>query len=400
VFDVSVPVGGACAMILSFIWVSPLLRQPDVPWDWVGVASYSLASLIELMAEPLWVLSQLTHHVSIKVVALGIPQILKCGLVAVGMAFYSYYGVLVFAVGQLAYSICYLLIYYVYFTYQIRKVDSKLPINSIFEVLPHSYNGKWLDGHLLGLSFSFFKQSFLKQLLTDGERYIMTLLGLLTFAEQGVYDIITNLGSLIARIVFLPIEESFYVYFASVLIRGDTALVQSKAVIQSTSRALSLILKLVSLIALVILVFGNSYSELALDIYGGQILSQGAGPILLRSFCVYLLFLAVNGMTECFMFSSMSQERVNRYNNVMVIFSITFLCAAALLIQIFGSVGFIFANCINMATRIVYSTRFIYNFYKPVSLNPLWDAVPSTQVWLSLLLSFMITVISMVSPSG
>jgi oligosaccharide translocation protein RFT1 len=212
---------------------------------------------------------------------------------------------------------------------------------------------------------------------------------------KGVYDIITNLGSLIARIVFLPIEESFYVYFASVLIRGDTALVQSKAVIQSTSRALSLILKLVSLIALVILVFGNSYSELALDIYGGQILSQGAGPILLRSFCVYLLFLAVNGMTECFMFSSMSQERVNRYNNVMVIFSITFLCAAALLIQIFGSVGFIFANCINMATRIVYSTRFIYNFYKPVSLNPLWDAVPSTQVWLSLLLSFMITVISM-----
>jgi hypothetical protein len=87
-------------MILSFIWVSPLLRQPDVPWDWVGVASYSLASLIELMAEPLWVLSQLTHHVSIKVVALGIPQILKCGLVAVGMAFYSYYGVLVFAIGQ------------------------------------------------------------------------------------------------------------------------------------------------------------------------------------------------------------------------------------------------------------------------------------------------------------
>jgi hypothetical protein len=45
---------------------------------------------------------------------------------------------------------------------------------------------------------------------------------------KGVYDIITNLGSLIARIVFLPIEESFYVYFASVLIRGDTALVQSK----------------------------------------------------------------------------------------------------------------------------------------------------------------------------
>lgn len=43
---------------------------------------------------------------------------------------------------------------------------------------------------------------------------------LLSFVFKGVYDIVNNLGSLVARFIFLPIEESFYVFFAKVLERG------------------------------------------------------------------------------------------------------------------------------------------------------------------------------------
>ena len=49
----------------------------------------------------------------------------------------------------------------------------------------------------------------------------MTVFGVLSFAQQGVYDIIHNLGSMVARFIFLPIEENFYVFFASVLYRGE-----------------------------------------------------------------------------------------------------------------------------------------------------------------------------------
>lgn len=35
-----------------------------------------------------------------------------------------------------------------------------------------------------------------------------------------MYDAVNNLGSLVARFIFLPIEESFYVFFAQVLERG------------------------------------------------------------------------------------------------------------------------------------------------------------------------------------
>jgi len=69
------------------------------------------------------------------------------------------------------------------------------------------------------VAWSFFKQGILKQLLTEGERYLMTFFDILTFEEQGVYDLVSNLGSLAARFVFLPIEESAYFYFAQTLQR-------------------------------------------------------------------------------------------------------------------------------------------------------------------------------------
>lgn len=77
-----------------------------------------------------------------------------------------------------------------------------------------------IDASAAQLTWSFFKQSFLKQILTEGERYIMTFFSVLSFGDQGVYDIVNNLGSMVARFVFLPIEESFYIFFANILERG------------------------------------------------------------------------------------------------------------------------------------------------------------------------------------
>ena len=39
----------------------------------------------------------------------------------------------------------------------------------------------------------------------------------------GVYDIINNLGSLVPRFIFQPIEENFSVYFANNMYRGKPA---------------------------------------------------------------------------------------------------------------------------------------------------------------------------------
>ena len=73
-----------------------------------------------------------------------------------------------------------------------------------------------------------------------------------------------------------------------------------------------MLLKFVLLTALTILSFGYAYSHLALEIYGGSILSEGEGPTLLRWYCFYVLLLAVNGVTECFVFAAMSQVQVDK----------------------------------------------------------------------------------------
>ncbi len=127
-----------------------------------------------------------------------------------------------------------------------------------------------------------------------------------------MYDTINNLGSLVARFIFLPIEENFYIYFSSSLYRGIPIEEQPPRAIQEASHVLSLILRLVVVIAVTIVAFGYSYSHLALDIYGGSLLVLGGGVSLLRCYCVYVLLLAVNGVTECFVFAVMSEDRVNR----------------------------------------------------------------------------------------
>ncbi|XP_019849738.1 PREDICTED: protein RFT1 homolog isoform X1 [Amphimedon queenslandica] len=385
-------VGIVWSALLSLLWISPLLQQPDMPGDWIGVACFAISGLIELCVEPLWVLAQLTQHVSIKVIAEGIPQVFRCLIVAICIVFYPQYGILIFGIAQVLCSIGYLL---VYFTYFFSVGGNQLPIDSISKIFPQKFLGKYQDQTLVNLSKSFFKQSLLKQFLTDGERYIMTILGLLTFAEQGVYDIVNNLGSLAARFIFLPIEESFYVYFSSVLVRGERPEKQTKDSITSSANVLSLLIKTVTLIALMIIAFGVNYSDLALDIYGGSILSQGIGPVLLKCYCVYVLFLALNGITECFMFAALSQDEVDRYNKNMLVFSLIFLSAAVVLIKLFGSPGFIIANCINMSARIIYSGKFITNYFRQSSHNPLSKAVPSLPVFISLIVSWIITAISM-----
>ncbi|XP_018429666.1 PREDICTED: protein RFT1 homolog [Nanorana parkeri] len=249
----------------------------------------------------------------------------------------------------------------------------------------------FIDGKQAWLAWSFFKQSFLKQILTEGERYVMTFLNVLSFGDQGVYDIVNNLGSLVARFIFLPIEESFYVYFSKVLERGKNFRSQRKEEISTASAVLESLLKLVTLIGLFIIAFGYAYSQLALDIYGGSMLSEGTGPVLLRCYCLYVPLLAINGITECFTFATMSKEEVDRYNYVMLVLSLSFLCLSYYMTHWLGSVGFILANCFNMGLRITHSLLYIRKYFRKSPYKPLSGLCPSAAVICALCLCAAVT---------
>ncbi|XP_071960225.1 man(5)GlcNAc(2)-PP-dolichol translocation protein RFT1-like isoform X2 [Antedon mediterranea] len=376
-----------------------LLERPDdavLPNYDIGVLIFGLSALLELLVEPLWVLGQALLFVRLKVIIEGFAIAGRCIMTVILVQKYPDLGIVIFCIAQLCFTFIYVSLYYAFFTYYIIKnKDDNFPLKSVRDIFPRIIPGAyWADFSTVILVWSFFKQGFLKQILTEGERYMMTIFDVLNFGDQGIYDIINNLGSLAARFIFLPIEESGYLFFAQTVQRGKIAKKQPKESIDLASKALEALLKFVVLVGATILVFGYAYSYLLLDMYGGTLLSSGTGPTLLRFYCMYVLMIAVNGTTECFVFAAMSQGEVDRYNHKMLGFSVVFLTSSYFLTKSVGSVGFILANCLNMLARIIHSIYFISNFYKGSRYSPLSGLVPTPPVLVVFTVSGLITIFS------
>lgn len=394
------PIGVLYSLALSYVWTN-LLESPqsnDVPHYPTAVLLFAFSACIELAIEPLWLTSQIFQFVKLKAVVEGVAMLVKCSLTILLITWKPEWGLLCFCYAQIMHSLALILSYYGYYTWFIRnghvkKID-EFPFKDVRDFFPNftTINNSLIDQPAAKLTWSFFRQSFLKQILTEGERYVMTVLNVLSFADQGVYDVINNLGSLAARFIFLPLEESYYTFFAKLLTRGKTANGHDKERIGIISNALFDLLRLVVLIGGVILAFGFPYSTLLLDLYGGSILTSGTGPALLRAYCVYVLLIAINGTTECFVFASMDQTQIDGYNKKMFVFSFIFLASSYYLTNSIGSIGFIIANCFNMATRITHSVYYIHRFYKESTIkpNPLSGIIPSKLMILTL---FMVSLI-------
>uniref|UniRef100_A0A8C9KS10 Protein RFT1 homolog n=1 Tax=Panthera tigris altaica TaxID=74533 RepID=A0A8C9KS10_PANTA len=374
----TVPLGMFWSLLLGWVWLQ-LLEVPDpnaVPHYGSGVVLFGLSAVVELLGEPFWVLAQAQMFVKLKVIAESLSVIFKSVLTAFLVLWSPHWGLYIFSLAQLFYTAVLVLCYVIYFTKLLGSSESTkqqtLPVSRMTDMLPSITRSRaFVNWKEAKLTWSFFKQSFLKQILTEGERYVMTFLNVLNFGDQGVYDIVNNLGSLVARLIFQPIEESFYIFFAKVLERGKDATLQKQEDMAVAATVLESLLKLALLAGLTITVFGFAYSQLALDIYGGVMLSSGSGPVLLRSYCLYVLLLAINGVTECFTFAAMSKEEVDRYNFTMLALSSSFLVLSYLLTQWCGSVGFILANCFNMGIRITQSLCFIHHYYRKSPHRPL-----------------------------
>ena len=281
------PLGVVLSFALGYIW----LYRLEVP-DPVKIPNYSLAVFafaasgsIELLSEQLWVVAQAFVFLRLKVIIEGIANFARCVITLGLVVFLPDLGIISFCLAQIVFSVLSMVLYYVYFIHYIQNAAKEqdsttndFPLKSIRDFFPQSVPGKsFVSWGLAWLTWSFFKQSFLKKILTEGERYIMTLFKVLTFSQQGIYDVINNLGSLVARCIFMPIEESYYTFFAHTLVRGSSANQQAKESAKIASETLEVVLKFVVLVGLTFLVFGYSYSFLLLDIYGGSTLSTEEG---------------------------------------------------------------------------------------------------------------------------
>ena len=295
------PLGVILSFVLGYVWLLHL-EVPDpqkIPNYPLAVFAFAASGSIELLSEQLWVLAQAFVFLRLKVIIEGIANFARCVITLALVVLFPDLGIVSFCLAQMAFSILSMILYYVYFLYFIQNVPKEketamndFPLKSVRDFFPRRIPGlSVVSWGMVHLTWSFFKQSFLKKILTEGERYIMTLFRVLTFSQQGIYDVINNLGSLVARCVFMPIEESYYTFFAHTLVRRNYADQQAEKSAKMASETLEVVLKFVVLVGMTFLVFGYGYSFLLLDIYGGSTLSSGEGSLLFLFHNNYFFFL-------------------------------------------------------------------------------------------------------------
>ncbi|PSN57118.1 hypothetical protein C0J52_01317 [Blattella germanica] len=418
---ITVPLCQFFSLVFGYIWLH-VLTPPSIEITEhyaFGVYAICLSCVIEMICEPVYLVAQAFLFVRFKVVMDTIHIFVRTFIFTPLIFFWPKKAVVAFSLAQVIAAVVYTLGYYVYFYYYIKKLKTKhkkgnvdeksqlknedsvieseddFPFESLFDVFPSKIeDGPSIDYSLAKLTWSFFKQGILKQVLTEGERYIMTMFSLLSFSEQGVYDIVNNLGSLAARFLFRPIEDSSYFYFSQMVGRDASIQEQNQRHMNESSNVLHQVLRCITCIGMVILVFGQSYSMLLLYLYGGQSLISGPGPMLMRTHCLAVLLLAVNGITECYSFATMNTVQLDRHNYRMAVLSMSFLVVSWALTRMFGGVGFILANCCNMAARIVQSIQFIRQRYQNTQYKPLRGLIPGPYFLVVLFLAGIITQLS------
>jgi oligosaccharide translocation protein RFT1 len=79
-----------------------------------------------------------------------------------------------------------------------------------------------------------------------------------------------------------------------------------------------------------------------------------SGARLLRVYCFYILLLALNGISECFMFATFQTREVRRHERFLAALAIVYVLMQLAFSYAFGAVGFVLTNCVNMMARIAY----------------------------------------------
>nr|UWK21978.1 oligosaccharidyl-lipid flippase [Trichoderma protrudens] len=393
----AIGLGSLVSVVLGWMYLaSASATTLQTPWLVESLWLYGIAAMMELLSEPCFVLMQTRLQFGTRAAAESIATFLRC-IAVFGSAVWASQksldiGVLPFALGQLSYGISLLLVYLV--------SGYRLALTTGFSLLPKQlasskdvvFSLSYFYKPTVSLAGSMMAQSVVKHLLTQGDTFLISL-----FSKpevQGVYALANNYGSLLARLLFQPVEESSRSYFSRLLSSPSNTNSESSSQppssVKEAKRNLHTILRLYILLSAIIVSIGPSAAPVLLSIVAGRHWSgSGAGQVL-GTYCFYIPFMGLNGITEAFVASVASEAQVHRQSFWMGIFSAVFAASAFLFMSVLslGAEGLVYANSINMLCRIIWSGAFTVDFFKSHGLEFAPASVfPATVVASSLLTS-------------
>ncbi|KAE9556438.1 hypothetical protein FO519_000323 [Halicephalobus sp. NKZ332] len=377
----SVPFSVFISVVFSSIWF--LLKSPESEYDSeysTLILVYGGSALLETLVEPCAIFALKTGHHGLFSFAQSVLTLLQRLIAFVLIVGTNVDHIKAFCIAQIIGSVAYTLIYLV------RYWSMKYP------KMEEDFEPKF-KRHYLKLLLTVIFHSLLKQALTDGAGYVMVFTNVLSLKIQAVYDVIERLGSLATRLILAPLEESAFIYFSSHLNRGGIDSQGSQSSLKKVSETYFNLLRIVINLGIVVLVFGIPYSSIVVKLYGGDILVENQGHKMLDLYLVYLLVMAINGITECFAFASMGSNEILSHGGFLFFSFIVHLTLNLVLSNTIGAYGFIVANCINSALRIAFNIHYISKFMQS-AMPSLTTVCPSFQLVLTLFLNLVIILVS------
>ncbi|KAJ3024201.1 Oligosaccharide translocation protein rft1 [Thoreauomyces humboldtii] len=329
-----------------------------------AVQIYLLATAVELLSEPMYLLVQNALMYDARAKVEGSALMAKCFTTfAFTLATCSDIGSLsqtcgvhAYALGQLAYALVLLV---GYFRVLHGLPASSLPRASIIGVLtlrPVRVNHdtqrmSYFDPYLLSLAWSFAAQSGLKYILTEGDRLVLLWMGR-GDDEKGAYRMVSDLGSLIARIVFQPIEEVARAFFSKSLAGAASP---SAAESSSSLDLLTTLLRFHLFLGSYFVFLAPNYSGTLISLlYGAEKAAIPEIVLALSVYCLYVPLMGINGITEGFVQGVGNTTILRAQSMWMVVCSAVFAVTAYVAMEWLemGSAGLVVANMANMVMRI------------------------------------------------
>ena len=190
----------------------------------------------------------------------------------------------------------------------------------------------------------------------------------------GVYGEVQNLGSLVVRLVFWPIETSAFRIFS---VRGksgadgDTGGAHAGSTdlrsLPENARNLEMLQvlhRVMVLVAALAAVFGPNYAFVAIHVLLSHRWSSTEAPALLATYSLTLVCLGVNGVMEAYSHARMSSAQLMRANAFMAATTLGHAGLLYALNQLSGgadsSQALVLLDALSMCVRIAYSFVFVH----------------------------------------